>query len=280
MTQPIDPVAQREFVDNDDGYKLVRERHNKMHEAARSARADILHELRKINMLLMAFDLCVEKAWEHEDVEEDSELDKQLKRLTTPCEPGIDPSSDWSIIQCQRPYTFENTGAAYVANAPDAGERVPIVVDRLEAPTRSILPLTDEQIEEAAAAYSRLDQAVTIQIGQIEASLPETTKRWLEGYVRGLNHVIANKPELPQEFQVLGLKREMWSVSDVLTVGRLIGIDVNWLDWKRSFSYCTISVTSRADPKGGEVHLMCDFVITSAFVLMEPKMQMTSLPLS
>ena len=83
MTQPIDPVAQREFVDNDDGYKLVRDRHNKMHEAARSARADILHELRKINMLLMAFDLCVEKAWEHEDVEEDSELDKQLKRLTS-----------------------------------------------------------------------------------------------------------------------------------------------------------------------------------------------------
>ena len=30
-----------------------------------------------------AFDLCVEKAWEHEDVEEDSELDKQLKRLTS-----------------------------------------------------------------------------------------------------------------------------------------------------------------------------------------------------
>ena len=83
MTQPFDLAAQREFVDNDDGYKLVRERHNKMHEAARSARADILHELRKINMLLMAFDLCVEKAWEHEDVEEDSELDKQLKRLTS-----------------------------------------------------------------------------------------------------------------------------------------------------------------------------------------------------
>ena len=82
MTQPIDPVAQREFVDNDDGYKLVRERHNKMHQAARSAKQDVLLELRKIDMLLSAFDLCVEKAWEHEDIEEDSELDKQLKRLT------------------------------------------------------------------------------------------------------------------------------------------------------------------------------------------------------
>jgi hypothetical protein len=97
---------------------------------------------------------------------------KQLKRLTTPCEPGVDPASDWTIIQCQRPYTFENTPAAYVTDAGQAGDRVPIVVDELEAPTRSILPLSDEQIEEASEAYSRLDQAVTIQIGEIEASLP------------------------------------------------------------------------------------------------------------
>ena len=82
MTEPIDRMAQSRFVEDDDGYKLVRERHNKMHQAARSARQDILLELRKINMLLMAFDLCVEKAWEHEDIAEDSELDKQLKRLT------------------------------------------------------------------------------------------------------------------------------------------------------------------------------------------------------
>jgi len=82
MTQPFDPVAVREFVDNDEGYKLVRDRHNKIHQAARSARNDILLELRKIDMLLSAFDLCVEKAWEHQDIAEDSELDKQLKRLT------------------------------------------------------------------------------------------------------------------------------------------------------------------------------------------------------
>ena len=82
MTQPYDPVAAREFVDNDEGYKLVRDRHNKIHQAARSARNDILLELRKIDMLLSAFDLCVEKSWEHQDIAEGSELDKQLKRLT------------------------------------------------------------------------------------------------------------------------------------------------------------------------------------------------------
>ena len=82
MTQPFDPVAVRDFVDNDEGYKLVRDRHKKIHQAARSARQEILLELRKIDMLLSAFDLCVEKAWEHQDIAEDSELDKQLKRLT------------------------------------------------------------------------------------------------------------------------------------------------------------------------------------------------------
>ena len=82
MTEAIDRKAQNEFVENDEGYKLVRERHNKMHAEAQNAHRDILFELRKINMLLSAFDLCVEKSWEHEDIDEDSELDKQLKRLT------------------------------------------------------------------------------------------------------------------------------------------------------------------------------------------------------
>jgi hypothetical protein len=82
MTEAIDRKAQNEFVENDEGYMLVRERHNKMHAEAQRANRDILFELRKINMLLSAFDLCVEKSWEHEDIDEDSELDKQLKRLT------------------------------------------------------------------------------------------------------------------------------------------------------------------------------------------------------
>ncbi len=97
---------------------------------------------------------------------------KQLRGLTTPCGPDEDPSSDWTIIQCQRPYTFENTGAAYVTSPSEAGDRTPIVVDRIERPTKTILPLTDEQIEEAASAYSRLDEPVALQIGNIEARLP------------------------------------------------------------------------------------------------------------
>jgi hypothetical protein len=97
---------------------------------------------------------------------------KQLKGLTEPCAPDEDPSSDWTVIQCQRPYTFENTDAAYVTDPADAGDRVPIVVDEIRTPSKAILPLTDEQIDEAALAYSRLDQAVTLQIGNVTARLP------------------------------------------------------------------------------------------------------------
>jgi len=96
---------------------------------------------------------------------------KQLKQLTTPCPEGVDPSSDWTIIQCQRPYTAANTGAAYVTDPDQAGERTPIVVDAIASPTKTILPLTDEQIDQASGQYSRIDQPVTVRIGQVEARL-------------------------------------------------------------------------------------------------------------
>lgn len=97
---------------------------------------------------------------------------KQLKALTAPCPDGVDPSDDWSVIQCQRPYTFENTEAAYVTDATQAGDKVPIVIDEIQRPTASIIPLTDEQIDEAAGGLARVDQAVVVQIGDIEARIP------------------------------------------------------------------------------------------------------------
>ena len=96
---------------------------------------------------------------------------KQLKKLTEPCG-DTDPGSDWSVIQCQRPYDASNTPAVYVTEAGQAGKQTPILIESISRPTRSILPLTDQQIEEAAMAYTRLDQGVAIQIGNIEARLP------------------------------------------------------------------------------------------------------------
>ncbi|MDX1645770.1 MAG: DUF2723 domain-containing protein [Longimicrobiales bacterium] len=97
---------------------------------------------------------------------------KQLKRLTTPCPEGVDPSSDWTVIQCQRPYSFENTGGAYVTDPASAGDKVPVVLDEIQRPTRSIIPLTDQQIDEAATGVVPVEQSVVIDIGDIEARLP------------------------------------------------------------------------------------------------------------
>lgn len=60
------------------------------------------------------------------------------------------------------------------------------------------------------------------------ASLPTPTRQWLEPFVRGLNDYQAQMRERPPEFRWLALEAEPWTVTDVLTLGRLAGSDVNW----------------------------------------------------
>lgn len=67
----------------------------------------------------------------------------------------------------------------------------------------------------------------------MEARLPDETRVWLEAFVAGINHYQDNLEELPHEYHVLGIQREEWTVTDVLTIGRLAGTDVNWLAWFR-----------------------------------------------
>ncbi|HEX3483873.1 MAG TPA: penicillin acylase family protein [Micropepsaceae bacterium] len=85
----------------------------------------------------------------------------------------------------------------------------------------------------------------TFDIGRavpaIVAGLPEETRRWLEAFVRGINHVVCNAPEPPQECVVLGLPRETWTVVDIVLLGRLIAADVNWIVWLRLLKF-------RSDP--------------------------------
>ncbi|MBT5648845.1 MAG: penicillin acylase family protein, partial [Rhodospirillaceae bacterium] len=47
---------------------------------------------------------------------------------------------------------------------------------------------------------------------EMEAALPADSRAWLEGYVRGVNHYQQNVKMLPQEYRVLGLDREPWTV--------------------------------------------------------------------
>lgn len=68
-------------------------------------------------------------------------------------------------------------------------------------------------------------------IPEMAASLPKETRLWVEAFVRGINHYLDAVSELPHEFEVLRLRREPWSVADVLSIGRLVAADANWPVW-------------------------------------------------
>jgi penicillin G amidase len=71
-------------------------------------------------------------------------------------------------------------------------------------------------------------------VSAIESQIPDETRDWLLGFVSGINHCLLRKDAaLPHEFQLFGLKREPWSIADILTLGRLLGSDVAWLVWLR-----------------------------------------------
>ncbi len=51
---------------------------------------------------------------------------------------------------------------------------------------------------------------------------------WLKSYVRGINFYISQLRSLPHEFSLLQMKKEIWQERDILAMGRLAGVDVNW----------------------------------------------------
>jgi len=65
----------------------------------------------------------------------------------------------------------------------------------------------------------------------ILGNMDPETRRWLEAFVRGVNHYIRAAPRLPQEFRVFGIDPEPWTVRDLVVMGRLFSADVNWLNW-------------------------------------------------
>ena len=66
---------------------------------------------------------------------------------------------------------------------------------------------------------------------EIERTMDEATRLWVQRFVDGINHYQDTANELPHDFGVLGLEREPWTVEDVFAMGRLAGTDVNWLVW-------------------------------------------------
>jgi hypothetical protein len=121
----------------------------------------------------------------------------QLKALTSPCSPGVDPSSDWSRIQCQRPYTHENTGAAYVHDPAEAPGKIALLVDRpIVSPTKSIIPLTDEQIYRVARSYPVIEQDMQLVMGGVVTTLRagEVLSPWQQFALNLISHSIDERP--------------------------------------------------------------------------------------
>ena len=90
---------------------------------------------------------------------------KQLKAMTEPCEEGEDPSERPTVVVCQRPFDEE------AAVEPYRGTEV-------EPPTRSILPMPEEEIDKVPP-YRPVREAMNVRItDQLSARLrPENLRR-------------------------------------------------------------------------------------------------------
>jgi hypothetical protein len=122
---------------------------------------------------------------------------KQLRDLTAPCPPGTDPSSDWSRIQCQRPYTAENTAAVYTHDAALAGDKIPLLLPApVRAPTKSTIPLDDETIDRVSVAFAEVPEDRILQLGNVQALLRggQYLRPWQQYALTLINQVIDERP--------------------------------------------------------------------------------------
>jgi hypothetical protein len=95
---------------------------------------------------------------------------KQLRDLTSPCN-GKDPNSDPTRIICQRPFDATRGPKVYVDLLSRADST------RSKAPTRTILPLNDVQIDQIANGYAvRTEQPQVFKVSRIETTIPAGTQ--------------------------------------------------------------------------------------------------------
>jgi len=101
---------------------------------------------------------------------------KQIRDLTTPCPSGVKASDSRTTIVCQRPYDPREGEPLYTAdrNAANSQGRLAILMESPPTPpTRSIVPLEDEIIEQVAgpAGYVSLDEDRDFPLGPVVASI-------------------------------------------------------------------------------------------------------------
>jgi hypothetical protein len=121
----------------------------------------------------------------------------QLKELSRPCAPDEDPLRDPSVIVCQRPYTSENTAAAYVSDPGQAAGKIPLVVERpIVAPTRSVIGLDDAQIGRITQQYLPIEQNTQVKLGNMTAAFPagDVLEPWRQFALNLINDSIGERP--------------------------------------------------------------------------------------
>ncbi|BCW87960.1 Acyl-homoserine lactone acylase QuiP [Alphaproteobacteria bacterium SO-S41] len=62
----------------------------------------------------------------------------------------------------------------------------------------------------------------------IIAAMPAETRAYLQAFVDGLNYYQKNVRDLPPEFALLGMRREDFTLEDIVAIGHVAGIDINW----------------------------------------------------
>ncbi len=64
---------------------------------------------------------------------------------------------------------------------------------------------------------------------EILRKMPFDSREWLHNFVSGINFYKAHLPDIPHGMKVLNISEEAWTAEDTLAIGRLSGVDVNWL---------------------------------------------------
>jgi hypothetical protein len=137
---------------------------------------------------------------------------KQLRDLTTPCRTGEHSDADATRIICQRPYDAANGPRIFTDSLGDSSARPALLPPGRRQPTRSILQLTDEQIDQIASNPPfRLGEDRIFKAGNIESRIP-ADEVILPAHVL-IAHIIANSladrpiyfATTTQAYQELGL---------------------------------------------------------------------------
>jgi hypothetical protein len=101
---------------------------------------------------------------------------KQLRQLTTPCPPGVQASDSRTTIVCQRPYEPQDGEPLYTTDpgaASSQGRTALLLESPVTPPTRTVLPLDDEVVEQVAgpAGYVSLAEDRDFALGPVVARI-------------------------------------------------------------------------------------------------------------